>query len=286
VSSAEPFHKLFNQGMIQAYVYRDSRGIAVPAAEVEERDGAYYYQGEKVTRLLGKMGKSLKNAVTPDEICAEYGADTLRLYEMAMGPLDVSRPWRTNDVVGVHRFLQRLWRCIVSEETGQLTVTEAALSEETARRLHAAIAVVRADFRELRFNTAIAELIGLTNHAARIAAGPGGLPRDIAEPLVLMVAPLAPHVAEELWSRLGHTESVAYAPFPEADEALATDPTVTLPVQVDGKVRFTIEVPASADAAHIERELRNADALAAATAGRAFTRLVIVPGKIVSIVTR
>ena len=134
VSSAEPFHKLFNQGMIQAYVYRDSRGIAVPAAEVEERDGAYYYQGEKVSRLLGKMGKSLKNAVTPDEICAEYGADTLRLYEMAMGPLDVSRPWDTRAVVGQFRLLQRLWRNVVDEATGEVTVVDTEPDEDTPAR--------------------------------------------------------------------------------------------------------------------------------------------------------
>ncbi len=133
VSSAEPFHKLFNQGMIQAYVYRDGRGIAVPAAEVEERDGAYCYQGEQVSRLLGKMGKSLKNAVTPDEICAEYGADTLRLYEMAMGPLDVSRPWDTRAVVGQFRLLQRLWRNIVDETTGEVTVSAAEPGEDTLR---------------------------------------------------------------------------------------------------------------------------------------------------------
>ncbi|HEY5832758.1 leucine--tRNA ligase, partial [Streptomyces sp.] len=145
ISSFEPFHKLFNQGMIQAYVYRDARGIAVPAAEVEERGGAYFYQGEQVSRLLGKMGKSLKNAVTPDEICAEYGADTLRLYEMAMGPLDVSRPWDTRAVVGQYRLLQRLWRNVVDEATGEVTVVDAEPDEETLRALHKAIDGVRQD---------------------------------------------------------------------------------------------------------------------------------------------
>jgi leucyl-tRNA synthetase len=287
VSTKEPFRRLFNQGYILADAFTDERGMYVPSDDViEEADGSCTYDGQPVTRRAGKMGKSLKNSVSPDDMYAAYGADTLRLYEMAMGPLDVGRPWRTDDVVGVHRFLQRLWRSILDEETGQLTVTDAPLSEETARRLHAAIAVVRADFRELRFNTAIAELIGLTSHAARIAAESGGLPRQLAEPLVLMVAPLAPHLAEELWSRLGHGESLTYAAFPEADESLAADLTATLPVQVNGKVRFTIEVPAGADEAHIERELRNNPALAAATGGREFARLVIVPDRIVSIVTR
>ena len=287
VSTPEPFQRLFNQGYILADAFTDDRGMYVPAADVtEQADGSCTYHGEPVTRRAGKMGKSLKNSVSPDDMYAAYGADTLRLYEMAMGPLDVSRPWRTSDVIGVHRFLQRLWRCIVDEETGRLTVTDAALTEQTARRLHATIAVVRADFAELRFNTAIAGLIGLTSHAARIAADGAGLPRGLAEPLVLMVAPLAPHVAEELWSRLGHSGSVAWAAFPEADEALAAEPTLTLPVQVNGKVRFTIEVPASAGEADIERELSSTEALTAATAGRDIARLVIVPGKIVSIVTR
>ena len=287
VSTKEPFRRLFNQGYIQADAFTDDRGMYVPAAEVsQEADGSCTYHGLPVTRRSGKMGKSLKNSVSPDDMYAAYGADTLRLYEMAMGPLDVSRPWRTNDVVGVHRFLQRLWRSIIDEDTGQLTVTDAPLTDETARRLHRTIMIVRGDYRELRFNTAIAELIGLTSHAARIAAETGGLPRQLAEPLVLMVAPLAPHIAEELWSRLGHAGSLTYIAFPEADEALAADPTVTIPVQINGKVRFTLEVPASADEHHIEQELLSTPALAVAMAGRDVARLVIVPGKIVNVVTR
>jgi leucyl-tRNA synthetase len=287
VSTGEPFRRLFNQGYILADAFTDERGMYVPAADVvQEADGSGSYRGEPVTRRAGKMGKSLKNSISPDDMYAAYGADTLRLYEMAMGPLDVSRPWRTNDVVGVHRFLQRLWRSIVDEGTGRLAVTDAPLAEETERRLHRTVKAVREDFGTLRFNIAIAELIGLTSHAARIAADTGRLPRRLAEPLVLMVAPLAPHVAEELWNRLGHAESLTYAAFPVADEALAADPTLSMPVQVNGKVRFTIEVPASAESDDIERELRRAPALAAAIDGKEVARLVIVPGKIVSIVAR
>lgn len=186
ISSAEPFHKLYNQGMIQAFVYRDSRGIAVPAAEVEERDGAFYYEGEKVSRVLGKMGKSLKNAVTPDEICAEYGADTLRLYEMAMGPLDVSRPWDTRAVVGQYRLLQRLWRNVVDEETGEITVVDTEPGEDTLRALHKAIDGVGQDMAGMRFNTAIAKVTELNNHLTK-AGGP--LSRSVAERLVLLIAP-------------------------------------------------------------------------------------------------
>ncbi len=171
ISSFEPFHKLFNQGMITAYVYRDARGFPVPAAEVEERDGGYVYEGEPVVREYGKMGKSLKNAVTPDEICAEYGADTLRLYEMAMGPLDVSRPWDTRAVVGSYRFLQRLWRNIVDETTGEVIVVDEEPDEDTLRALHKAIDGVRNDMAGLRFNTAIAKVTELNNYVTKLDRG-------------------------------------------------------------------------------------------------------------------
>ncbi|MFF5334244.1 leucine--tRNA ligase [Streptomyces sp. NPDC013181] len=281
ISSAEPFHKLFNQGMIQAFVYRDSRGIAVPAAEVEERDGAYYYQGEKVSRVLGKMGKSLKNAVTPDEICAEFGADTLRLYEMAMGPLDVSRPWDTRAVVGQYRLLQRLWRNIVDEETGQVTVVDTEPGEETLRALHKAIDGVGADMAGMRFNTAIAKVTELNNHLTK-AGGP--LPRTVAEALVLLVAPLAPHIAEELWHRLGHTESVVHQDFPVADPAYVVDETVTCVVQVKGKVKARLEISPSITDAELEARAL-ADPAVVAALGRADIRKVIVRApKLVNIV--
>jgi leucyl-tRNA synthetase len=287
VSTKEPFRRLFNQGYILADAFTDSRGMYVPAAQVVEgAGGSCTYDGEPVTRRAGKMGKSLKNSVSPDEMYALYGADTLRLYEMAMGPLDVSRPWRTNDVVGVHRFLQRLWRSIVSEETGQLTVTEAPLDDQTARMLHHTIKSVTDDYRQLRFNTAIADLIVLTSHAGRISADSGGLPRQLAEALVLMVAPLAPHLGEELWTRLGHAESLTYAAFPVADEALAADQVVTMPVQVNGKVRFRIDVPAGATRDDVEHQLRGAPELVRAVEGMTVERLVIVPGKIINVVTR
>ena len=136
VTSREPYRCLFNQGYIQAYAYTDARGVYVPAAEVEERDGKFFYQGEEVNQEYGKMGKSLKNAVAPDEIGRDFGADTLRVYEMSMGPLDTSRPWATKDVVGAHRFLQRLWRLVVNEETGELRVEDAELTDEDAKALH------------------------------------------------------------------------------------------------------------------------------------------------------
>ncbi|MFF3993354.1 leucine--tRNA ligase [Streptomyces cyaneofuscatus] len=281
ISSAEPFHKLYNQGMIQAFVYRDARGIAVPAAEVEERDGAFYYEGEKVSRVLGKMGKSLKNAVTPDEICAEYGADTLRLYEMAMGPLDVSRPWDTRAVVGQYRLLQRLWRNVVDEESGEVTVVDAEPGEDTLRALHKAIDGVGQDLEGMRFNTAIAKITELNNHLTK-AGGP--LSRSVAERLVLLIAPLAPHIAEELWRRLGHTESVVHQDFPVADPAYVVDETVTCVVQIKGKVRARLEISPSITDEELEA-LALADAAVVAALGGAGIRKVIVRApKLVNIV--
>ncbi|MFJ4867311.1 leucine--tRNA ligase [Streptomyces sp. NPDC088757] len=281
VSSAEPFHKLYNQGMIQAFVYRDARGIAVPAAEVEERDGGFWYQGEKVSRVLGKMGKSLKNAVTPDEICAEYGADTLRLYEMAMGPLDVSRPWDTRAVVGQYRLLQRLWRNIVDESTGEVTVVDAAPDEDTLRALHKAIDGVAQDMAAMRFNTAIAKITELNNHLTKTG---GAVSRTVAEQLVLLVAPLAPHIAEELWRRLGHTGSVVHQDFPVADPAYVVDETVTCVVQIKGKVKARLEVSPSITDADLET-LALADPHVVAALGGAEIRKVIVRApKLVNIV--
>ncbi|MFD8439656.1 leucine--tRNA ligase [Streptomyces microflavus] len=281
ISSAEPFHKLYNQGMIQAFVYRDSRGIAVPAAEVEERDGSFYYEGEKVSRVLGKMGKSLKNAVTPDEICAEYGADTLRLYEMAMGPLDVSRPWDTRAVVGQYRLLQRLWRNVVDEETGEVTVVDTEPGEDALRALHKAIDGVGQDLEGMRFNTAIAKITELNNHLTK-AGGP--LPRSVAERLVLLIAPLAPHVAEELWRRLGHTESVVHQDFPVADPAYVVDETVTCVVQIKGKVRARLEISPSITDEELETLALADPAVVAALAGAGIRKVIVRAPKLVNIV--
>ncbi len=289
-STQEPFGKLFNQGYILADAFTDSRGMYVPAAEVRRRPDGWEYDGQPVTRRSGKMGKSLKNGISPDDMYVSYGADTLRLYEMAMGPLDGDRPWHTDDITGMHRFLQRLWRLIVDESTGQTLVDpepppgqeppppDGPLDAATARLLHRTIAAVREDFAALRFHTAIARIIELTAHASRLPR----VPRALAEPLVLMVAPLAPHVAEELWQRLGHPSSLAREPFPQADPGLAATVSVTLPVQVNGKVRFTIEVPAQASQQDI------AELLAAHPAypREHVARLVIVPGKIANIVLR
>ncbi|MGW2789299.1 leucine--tRNA ligase [Streptomyces sp. NPDC001251] len=281
ISSAEPFHKLYNQGMIQAYVYRDSRGFPVPAAEVEERDGKFFHAGEPVKRELGKMGKSLKNAVTPDEICTEYGADTLRLYEMAMGPLDVSRPWDTRAVVGQYRLLQRLWRNIVDEATGEVTVTDAEPDEATLRALHKAIDGAGGDLAGLRFNTAIAKITELNNHLTK-AGGP--LARPVAEQLVLLIAPLAPHIAEELWRKLGHTDSVVHRDFPVADPAYVVDEAVTCVVQIKGKVKARLEVPPGISDDELEKLALADEGVVAALDGAGIRKVIVRAPKLVNIV--
>ena len=206
VSSREPYRRLINQGYIQAFAYTDSRGSYVTAADVVERDGKFFYPGPdgeiEVFQEFGKIGKSLKNSVSPDEICDEYGADTLRVYEMSMGPLEASRPWATKDVVGAHRFLQRVWRLVVDEDTGEARVTDDELDTDTLRLLHRTIAGVSEDYAALRNNTAVAKLIEYTNHLTKQHRD--SAPRAAVEPLVLMLAPVAPHLAEELWQRLGH----------------------------------------------------------------------------------
>ena len=281
VSSEEPFRTLFNQGYIQAYAYKDARGQYVEAAEVVEGPDGFLFEGAPVTRTYGKMGKSLKNVVTPDEMYDLYGADTFRLYEMSMGPMDTSRPWASRDVVGMLRFLQRLWRNIVDEETGQPLVSEAAPDGETRRRLHQTIAAVRDDYPLLRFNTAIAKLIELNNHLTKRAEP---VPREVAEAMTKMLAPICPHVAEELWSKLGHQGSIARVPFPVADERELVAASIELPVQVNGKVRSRIVVPADATAEQIEA-VALADPKVAQILGEAAPRkVVVVPAKMVSVV--
>ncbi|WP_448059881.1 leucine--tRNA ligase [Cellulomonas hominis] len=283
VASREPFFTLFNQGYIQAYAYTDARGVYVPAEEVVEDasvESGFTWQGQQVFREYGKMGKSLKNMVTPDEMYAEYGADTLRVYEMSMGPLDLSRPWETRAVVGAQRFLQRVWRNVVSEETGELVVSDDEPSVATLRVLHRTVADVTADMAGMRINTAIAKLIVLNNHLTSLPTAP----RSVVEPLVLMTSPVAPHLAEELWRRLGHDTSLAHVPFPVADDAYLVEETVTCVLQVQGKVRGRAEVSPDVTEDTL-RELALADPnVQRALAGRDVRTVIIRAPRLVNVV--
>jgi leucyl-tRNA synthetase len=285
VSSEEPFRKLFNQGYVQAFAFRDDRGQPVPAAEVVEQKGpdgesSYTWNGQPVSREYGKMGKSLKNVVTPDEIFEAYGADTFRVYEMSMGPLDLSRPWETRAVVGAQRFLQRLWRNVIDEASGEVLVTNDAPDEATKRLLHKTIAAVRTDFHGLRFNTAIARLIEFNNALTKLP----NVPREAVEALVVMTAPVAPHIAEELWARLGHSESLTFVDFPEADPALLVDATVTCVVQVQGKVRDRLEVAADISEEELQGLALASDKITSALAGKVIRKVIVRAPNLVNIV--
>jgi leucyl-tRNA synthetase len=315
VSTPEPFGRLFNQGYIQAAAFTDARGAYVPAAEVREHDNEitvevdhldlpsgereplrratkFSWNDQPVFREYGKMGKSLKNAVSPDEICAEFGCDTMRVYEMSMGPLEASKPWNTRDIAGAYRFLQRVWRNLVDEQTGLPRVHDAQPDASLLRALHKTIAAVRKDMDALGFNTAVAKLIEFNNDLTK-ACGPdapatpdrpAGVPRAVAEALVLMLAPLAPHMAEELWQRLGHAQSLAHAPFPVADQSLAADDQIEIPVQVLGKLRGKITVPANADPKALEAAALADEKIQQHLAGKSVKKVIVVPGKLVNLV--
>ena len=287
VSSREPYRRLVNQGYIQAFAYTDARGAYVPATDVVERDGGFVYPGSdgeiEVFQEFGKIGKSLKNSVSPDEMCDDYGADTLRVYEMSMGPLEASRPWATKDVVGGHRFLQRVWRLVIDEQTGDIRVIENAdLDTDTLRLLHRTIAGVSEDYAALRNNTAVAKLIEYTNHLTKQHRD--SVPRAAVEPLVLMLAPLAPHLAEELWQRLGNPTSLAHGPFPVADPDYLVEDTVEYPVQVNGRVRGRITVSANADTDAVEAAALADDKVQTFLAGATPKKVIVVPGRLVNLV--
>ncbi len=280
VTSREPYRRLVNQGYIQAFAYTDARGAYVPAADVVERDGKFYLDDSEVFQEFGKIGKSLKNSISPDEICDGYGADTLRIYEMSMGPLEASRPWATKDVVGAYRFLQRVWRLVVDEGTGAPRITDEPLHTVTLKEMHRAVDGVSEDFANLRNNTAVAKLIEYTNHLTKS----GVTARAAVEPLVLMLAPLAPHLAEELWSRLGHTASLAHGPFPTADPKYLIEDTVEVPVQVNGKVRGKVRVPAGAANDVMETAALADEKVQAFLAGATPRKVIVVTGRLVNLV--
>ena len=287
VSSSEPYHRLFNQGYIQAWAYKDSRGQYVPADEVErgpdgdDGEPTFTWRGEPVRREYGKMGKSLKNIVTPDDMYSAYGADTFRVYEMSMGPLDQDRPWETRAVAGAQRFLQRLWRNVVDEATGEVIVSDEPADEATRRLVARTIVGVRGDYEGMRLNTAIAKLIVLNNHLTGLKR----VPREAIEALTLMTAPVAPHIAEEIWMRLGHGQSLAHKAFPVvADASLLEAETVTCVVQVKGKVRDRLQVAPDVSEADLEQMALAAPGVVRALGGRGVRRVIVKAPRLVSIV--
>jgi leucyl-tRNA synthetase len=286
VSTKEPFQRLFNQGMILAFSYRDAQGKYYNAADIEERDGACFVRatGAPVERQVEKMSKSKYNVVNPDDIIAEFGADTLRLYEMYMGPLDATKPWQTDGARGMFRFLARAWRLFTADDADTLSarVVDTAPSADLHRLLHATVKRVTEDIDGLRFNTGIAALIELVNELYRGES----IPREAAETFTLLLAPFAPHLAEELWELLGHGDTLAYQPWPTWDPAALVASTITVAVQVNGKLRATLEIAADADADAVLTAARALDKVAQALEAGTEQRVIHVPGKIINFIVR
>jgi leucyl-tRNA synthetase len=281
IGCQEPFRRLFHQGLITSFAYQREDKSLVPVDMVDEiGDGKYVERdgGARVTQIIAKMSKSLRNVVSADDPVTEHGADTFRLYEMYMGPLEASKPWNTRDIAGLFRFLQRTWRLFVDEETGALKLrTEADPNVE--KQLHRATAKIGTDIERLAFNTAIATLIKLVNDATQ-----AGIDREQGKKLACLLAPFAPHIAEELWARLGETTSIATASWPSYDEAQLHDEEVEMPIAIQGKVRSHIKVPAGADAAQIEKIALADPKVQELTGGKTIRKLIVVPGKMVNLV--
>jgi len=284
VSSPEPFKKHFSQGMITADAFTDDRGVYIDIRKVEfDRDGepVHTETGKKLNRFRGKMGKRYRNGLPPEEVGEEYGVDTLRLYEMYMGPLEQSAPWSMEGIRGMQRFLQRVWRNLIDAE-GAAKVDPGPASDDLRRRLHATISLVGEHLESLRFNTAIAALIKLNNELVALER----IPVEVARALVLMLGPLAPHAGEELWQRCGFGRGdLSRQTFPIFDEGLLAYDTVSLPIQVNGKVRSTLEVPVD-----ISKDDLKAQVLALENVRRflpesgEIRRFIVVPGRIVNVV--
>ena len=266
-------------------------GTAVQRTSVSERD--VVKQGDRfvlradpgiqVDSRAHKMSKSRGNVVNPDEILARHGADAFRLYEMFMGPLEQVKPWNTRGVDGAHRFLNRVWRMLTDAGNGgglKDTVRDCEATDAQSRALHRTIAKVTGDIEGLRFNTAIAALMEFTNAASKWET----LPRDLVRQFVLLLAPLAPHIAEELWQRLGHDASLAYAAWPEAREEFLRSDTVEITVQVNGKTRGRVVVPVEATKAQALAIARDDENVARHLSDKEIRRSIYVPGRIVNFV--
>ncbi|HBP15219.1 MAG TPA: leucine--tRNA ligase, partial [Gammaproteobacteria bacterium] len=278
VSTPEPFQALFNQGMIHATSYRDTRGKYYYENEVENRDGGWraLEDGRAIVAQREKMSKSKYNVVNPEDMCREYGADSLRLYELFMGPLEDGGDWDTNGVAGCRRFLDRAWRVF---EEGKLTDEEIDGSE-LERALHIAIRNVTDAVDSKRFNTAISDMMVFVNEATRAAA----VPRSWYAAFVTILAPFAPHVAEELWHVLGHQDSITYTTWPTFDESKIRTETIEIAVQVNGKLRATLNVDADAAAEDVVAAAKAQPNVQKFIDGKAIRKEIVVPSRLVNLV--
>jgi leucyl-tRNA synthetase len=293
VSQAEPFHKLFNQGMLTAAAYQDSTGRRVPADEVEQNGDHWISSnnGEEVRQIVAHMSKSLRNVINPDDVIEEHGADSFRLYEMFMAPLGDTRTWDPRGISGCRRFLERLWKLYVDPE-GEAPIRGELIefrtkgewsteTEELERALNQTLERVDDSFDQFNFNTAIAAMMTFMNEASK---RPGALERSQAERLLLALAPFAPHIAEELWERLGNGPSIARAGWPQVDESYLAEDLFELVVQVMGKVRGRAQASRSAskeDLAELARQVVQKQ-----LSGMEIVKTVVVPGRLVNFVVR
>ncbi len=278
VSTGEPFQKLFNQGMILAFAYEAANGAKVSSDLVEEKSGKYFHieTGEELKQIVAKMSKSLKNVVNPDDVIEKYGADSLRLYEMFMGPLDERKPWAENGVKGVFNFLHRAYR-FFSDTTNLVDGDE---DKEVAKLLHQTIRKVEFDIEHLKFNTGISALMIFNN----LAIKKGKVTRITAETFAKILSPYGPHVAEELWSIYGKKETLAYEPWPFVDESLLKEDTFEYPVSFNGKTRFLKELPVDMPNDEIEKAVLADDRTQRWMEGKSVRKFIIVANRIVNVV--
>ncbi len=281
VHTKEPFQKLYSQGMVLAHSYQNAAGKYHYPSECEERDGAWYLRGSDtpITQQVEKMGKSKLNSVDPMDVVQQFGADTLRLYEMFMGPLDQSGPWLTSGTQGVYRFLERVWRLFV-DDAGETRVGT-SLSDEARRALHLAIKETGEGIEALRLNTPIARMMELVN---TLRGQP--LPAEDAEKFLLILHPYAPHLAEELWSRTGHPGSIYGVTWPSYDSAALERDTLEIPVQVNGRLRGTFRAPKGADRESLLSAARELESVRRHLEGLTVVKEVVVPDKMVNFVVK
>jgi leucyl-tRNA synthetase len=287
VPTPEPFRKLVNQGMILGEMEFTLDGKKLTEDQVEKKGDGFVLKDNHAIRVDGrayKMSKARGNVINPDRVVNEYGADSLRLYEMFMGPLEQVKPWSMRGVEGVYRFLSRVWRAMIDDRSESTvlnsSVRDSVPDKETLRLLHQTIAKVTDDLDGMRFNTAIAAMMEFTNHLTRLEVRP----QAVLEPFVLILSPFAPHIAEELWQALGHAKSLAYEQWPVADPALLKADTIEVPVQVNGKVRSRIIVPADSDEKALEAAARADEKVQANISGKTIKKVIVVKGKLISFV--
>jgi leucyl-tRNA synthetase len=275
VSTNEPFKKLRHQGMVLAYAYRDSNDRWHGYDEIELRGSEAFSKntGEKLVVSVEKMSKSRLNVINPDDVVAEHGADVLRLYEMFMGDFEQPKPWDTRAIVGLVRFVANVWRAVESPKPVD--------GDPHLRLRHKTIRAVGERIEALKFNTAIASMM---EYVSELLAK--GATRDDQETLVRLVAPFAPHIAEEGWQQLGHATLLAREPWPEHDVALTIDAVVTIPIQVSGKTRGTVEVPRGADEAAVRAAAEQLTTVTRALEGKTIVKTIFVPDRMLNLVAR